>query len=305
MSAALHPRASAAVAARGSYYVYTTPPSTPLALAAAVLFGLLLLLHLLQLFRHRSYYFAPLSVAAAMETLGYATRVLSLARPLHRGLFICQFACVVLAPVLIAAAAYILFGRLMEALLPGGARARVLRIPARAVTALFLTGDVASFVMQGAGAGVMTGASDGRDPGAMRRGQNIMVAGLGVQVAFFAVFSAAVVRFDGRTRGMGVQQDRRWRWLLWALYVCCLLILVRSLFRVVEFAQGWTGWLARREAYFYGLEALPMLVAVALFNVVHPGRFLPVAEKGEGSDAEGPREEEAEGEAEGRGAEKV
>lgn len=77
------------------------------------------------------------------------------------GLFIGQFALVVLAPVLIAAAEYVLFGKLLESILPGGRRARALGVPARFVTYIFISGDILSFVLQGIGAGIMSGASDG------------------------------------------------------------------------------------------------------------------------------------------------
>lgn len=34
---------------------------------------------------------------------------------------------------------------------------------------------------------------------------------------------------------------------------------MRSCYRVAEFSQGWRGYLASHEVYFYCLEALPML----------------------------------------------
>jgi hypothetical protein len=88
-------------------------------------------------------------------------RDIILANMSNSGLFIAQFALVVLAPVLIAAASYILFGRLLEIVLPGGRNARSLGVPARWVTWIFLTGDITSFVLQGIGAGIMSGASGG------------------------------------------------------------------------------------------------------------------------------------------------
>lgn len=79
-------------------------------------------------------------------------------------LYIAQFTLVVLAPVFIAAGDYVLFGKLLESVLPGGRRARALGVTARFVTYIFLSGDIFSFVLQGIGAGIMTGASDGSSP---------------------------------------------------------------------------------------------------------------------------------------------
>jgi hypothetical protein len=46
-----------------------------------------------------------------------------------------------------------------------------------------------------------------------------------------------------------------------------------SAYRVIEFAQGFDGYLASHEVYFYVLEAVPMMPPFILFNVFHPGRI--------------------------------
>lgn len=48
----------------------------------------------------------------------------------------------------------------------------------------------------------------------------------------------------------------------------------RTIFRMVEFSQSFTGTISQYEAYFYCLEALPILCAVVLFNIWHPGRLI-------------------------------
>jgi hypothetical protein len=45
-------------------------------------------------------------------------------------------------------------------------------------------------------------------------------------------------------------------------------------YRVVEFAQGFDGYLASHEVYFYVLEAVPMMPPFILFNLYHPGRIV-------------------------------
>lgn len=47
-----------------------------------------------------------------------------------------------------------------------------------------------------------------------------------------------------------------------------------SVYRVVEFAQGFDGYLASHEVYFYVLEAVPMMPPFILFNIYHPGRIV-------------------------------
>lgn len=47
-----------------------------------------------------------------------------------------------------------------------------------------------------------------------------------------------------------------------------------SVYRVVEFSQGFDGYLASHEVYFYVLEAVPMMPPFILFNFCHPGRIV-------------------------------
>lgn len=57
----------------------------------------------------------------------------------------------VLAPIMIAAGCYIVFGRLLESVLPGGHNAKKLGVRAQWVTVTFIASDVFSFALEGAG----------------------------------------------------------------------------------------------------------------------------------------------------------
>lgn len=60
-----------------------------------------------------------------------------------------------------------------------------------------------------------------------------------------------------------------------------LCVYVRSIYRTVELLQGWKGFLITRERYFVALDGAMMVVAVAVFNVLHPGWLLLGKEKTE------------------------
>lgn len=52
---------------------------------------------------------------------------------------------------------------------------------------------------------------------------------------------------------------------------------IRIIFRLVEFSSGSTGVsnpLLTNETYFFVLEATPMLFAISIFNIVHPGSVM-------------------------------
>jgi hypothetical protein len=61
-----------------------------------------------------------------------------------------------------------------------------------------------------------------------------------------------------------------WKKHLWALYASSALILVRSVFRVVEYLQGYYGSLLQTEVYIYVFDAVLMWLVLVIFVAVHP-----------------------------------
>lgn len=55
-----------------------------------------------------------------------------------------------------------------------------------------------------------------------------------------------------------------------ALYVASALILVRSILRLEEYAEGTTGFVLSHEYFLYIFDSLLMLCVLVLFNLVHP-----------------------------------
>lgn len=79
------------------------------------------------------------------------------------------------------------------------------------------------------------------------------------------------------------QRYRNWRSLLYIMFASLALITTRIIYRLVEFAAGLDpskNPIPYHEWYFMVLDALPMLISIALMNIVHPGRILV----GEGSE---------------------
>ena len=54
------------------------------------------------------------------------------------------------------------------------------------------------------------------------------------------------------------------------LYVASVLILIRSLLRLEEYAEGTTGYVLSHEMFLYIFDAVPMLCVMVLLNLVHP-----------------------------------
>ena len=65
----------------------------------------------------------------------------------------------------------------------------------------------------------------------------------------------------------------RWRLYLTTLYVASGLILVRSIFRVVEYIMGNDSALMRSEVYLYVSDTLLMFVVFVWMNWFHPSEI--------------------------------
>jgi len=71
-----------------------------------------------------------------------------------------------------------------------------------------------------------------------------------------------------------------WKKYLWTMYGASFLIMVRSVFRVVEYLQGNDGSLLQHEYYIYALDALLMFAVMIIFNVVHASGITSWVKKG-------------------------
>jgi hypothetical protein len=64
----------------------------------------------------------------------------------------------------------------------------------------------------------------------LNTGKKVMLLGLSLQLICFTFFTAATMRFDFKSRKILEANEGtrpRWRFVLWGLYLSCLLILVR------------------------------------------------------------------------------
>jgi len=46
------------------------------------------------------------------------------------------------------------------------------------------------------------------------------------------------------------------------------------LYRTIELSEGFGGKLTRSEPFFYGLDTLPLFIAIVVFVPFWPGRFI-------------------------------
>jgi hypothetical protein len=103
-------------------------------------------------------------------------------------------------------------------------------------------------------------------------GNNIIIAGLIVQIVVFGLFVIAAAIFHSRLLKQPTASCQRTPWTkhMVSLYIVSILIFVRSIVRVVEFAQGTTGYIMVHEYFLYIFDALVMWIAMVVMNWIHP-----------------------------------
>ncbi|KAI9652159.1 MAG: hypothetical protein M1829_001830 [Trizodia sp. TS-e1964] len=245
--------------------IYGYIPALALALLGIILFLISTLLHSYQLFRYRTWYLVPLALGTLIEAVGYIFRLMSHYHPYRVIYFVLQYFCIVVAPVLFSACIYVCLSLLIRSV--GTAYAP---LPPKLILYFFIGCDVLATVVQVAGAASIGSAeSSGNDP---TTANHILLAGLAFQVFAFLVFVVLFGLFLYRARKVLTRDTMPFTAMLCAATV---LIYLRTCFRLAETAQGLMQSLSSHEAFFGCLEFAPVVVAVCLFNIWHPGKWIP------------------------------
>ncbi|KAH0382968.1 putative C6 transcription factor, partial [Aureobasidium melanogenum] len=209
-----------------SYYEYI--PSKAAAVIACLIFVIVTILHTWQLFRTRTWFFIPFVIGGLFEVIGYAARAKSASQHPDYTLmpYILQSLFLLLAPTLFAASIYMELGRVLD-LTEGESRSLIRR---KLLTKIFVMGDVLSFLAQSAGGGMLAQGSS--------FGNKIIIGGLVLQLLFFGFFMVSAVVFDRRMSGNPTTKVMAmplpWKKHLHALYAGSIMILVRSLYRLID-----------------------------------------------------------------------
>lgn len=119
-----------------------------------------------------------------------------------------------------------------------------------------------------AGAGLLSSG----DSDSINTGNNIVIGGLIVQIIFFGLFVIAGLIFDVRIRKLPTSKSygTPWKKHMISLYVVSIMIFIRSIIRVVEYVQGYDGYIFSHEAFIYVFDGLVMWCAMLMMNWIHP-----------------------------------
>jgi hypothetical protein len=247
-----------------------------------------------------------------VEIVGFVGRILSTDDLWALGPFIMQSLLLLIAPALFAASIYIVLGRII--LLVDGERCSLIR--QKWLTKVFVTGDVISFLVQAGGGGIQAaGSLDLLHAGekVIVVGLFLQLTFFGFFVVMAGLFHYRFTKANAnlacsyahqqsaRQHSSERHNSRRslqgstshhstsppiisnyklpWKRHMHALYIASGLIMIRSVFRVVEYLQGNNGYLLRHEVYLYIFDALLMLIVMCLFNWIHPAQVTDLYQK--------------------------
>ncbi|KAB8259689.1 RTA1 like protein-domain-containing protein [Aspergillus pseudonomiae] len=254
-----------------SFSFYHYDPSMAGAVVFIILFAGTTLFHIYQMVRTRTWFFLPFVIGGIFEVLGYIGRAMSSRESPNwtLGPYLIQTLFLLLAPALLAASIYMFLGRIIL----------VLRAESHAImrkkwlTKVFVTGDVLSFLLQGSGGGIQSGGT----LDSMKLGEKIIVIGLFVQIFFFGFFIVTAGSFDMKLKKYPIPRchsaEIPWRKHMNVLYASSMLIMIRSVFRLIEYLQGNNGYLLHHEVFLYVFDAVLILIATVIFNICHPSEI--------------------------------
>jgi hypothetical protein len=266
-----------------------------------VLFSISTLLHLIETIYFRTWFtLYTLVLSGIGEVVGWAGRLWSSSDTTLKNAYLMQTVATGVAPTLMIAANFVIFGAIIRKLGP-----EYSRLPPRWYLIFFCTSDLVALSIQGSGGGI---AGSATDLDRANFGANIMLGGIAFQMAtmtVYALFAAEFVyryvmrkpvRWRAGKKMRGVERvhpdnssvvgekadehvrfedaNRRVKIMSGALIATTVLIYIRCIYRVIELTDGWKGPIITRELWFNVWDGAMIILAAFILNVFHPGYLI-------------------------------
>ncbi|KAI0040112.1 RTA1-domain-containing protein, partial [Auriscalpium vulgare] len=260
---------------------YHYVPTEWITIVFIVFFSISTILHLGQVIRWRIWWLLPTAVLCGLlEIAGWSGRLWSSFNVDSQSAFTMQIVTTIIAPTPLVAANFILLGRIIRRLGP-----RYSRLGPKlwfADTTIFLTCDIVALVVQGGGGGIASGNSDSD----ARVGGNIMLGGIIFQLVAIICYTALAAEFllryvkdkpferrnaPNQPRG---RTNKRMKVMLGGMSLMTLFLLIRSVYRTIELADGWNGKVISTQVLFNVFDGAMVTLAMYTLNICHPGYLL-------------------------------
>jgi hypothetical protein len=111
----------------------------------------------------------------------------------------------------------------------------------------------------------------------LQQGQNTLMAGLAINLGSFCLFFTLIIWYEVATRRIVRSQaagvKRTYAPIIWSSMFSQIFLIGRSIYRVIEFQQGYFSRIATTEIYFYIFDTLIMIFATAIYIPFFPPAF--------------------------------
>ncbi|KAF8525398.1 RTA1 like protein-domain-containing protein [Gautieria morchelliformis] len=246
-------------------------PSKAIGAAGFAIYFVLSSLLLWRLVRNRDWWGLCLPIGGYGEALGFLLRVF-IGQPKLRtslGFYIAMDLFIVLSPALFLTFNYILYGRLI-CLAVG--RAHSFIRPERVAT-MFVLSNAFTFMLQGSGGSLRVQ----QDTAAL--GRDVFLIGTIAQGLWYAIYDVLLAlshRSILKTaKATNQPRDEPWWRIFHLIYFSSLFIIIRSIYRVAETAEGQGGYLMTHEWCFLAFDSIPLAIGIAVYIFWWPGNYLP------------------------------
>ncbi|KAJ2983634.1 hypothetical protein NQ176_g547 [Zarea fungicola] len=239
-------------------YGYT--PSLPAGIVFSVFFLAFTALNLFRSIRYRAWPSYMLTICAIGELIGWIGRTWSSRCPYNSQAFPTQEISLVISPVFLAATLYLDLGIFIK--LVGD---EFSLIKPEWYMRIFLSSDIISLLVQAAGAGIATSEINS-EGGNASTGVHIVVGGLAFQCASMTAFIVCFAHFI-HSRSRCVPRNDA---MVATTAVAVMAVYVRCIYRTVQLAQGFGGYLSVHEGYFIALDAVMIVIAFTGFLLYDP-----------------------------------
>ncbi|KAJ4299022.1 hypothetical protein N0V90_004266 [Kalmusia sp. IMI 367209] len=264
--------------------LYGYYPSLPWNAFFVGFFGLCCVLNLGLGIRYKTWtYMIALCLGCGAEAAGYIGRVMMHNNPYNDIGFQIQICLLIISPAFVSAGIYLTLKHFTLTFGESWSRLR----PAW-YTYIFITGDIISLVLQGAGGGLAATADNGTSTQDL--GTNLMIAGVIFQVVILSIFGYLLAEYTLRTyrrrdklsmAATEILISTKFRCFVAGVLVAYLAIFTRCVYRIPELTGGWGNELMRNEPEFIALEGVMITLAVFTLTIFHPGYCFPVLAKGQ------------------------
>ena len=243
-------------------------PSLALSIVGLVLFAIGALSVFAMTVRTRQWYMVIASIVGLMEMGGFACRIKMLNQAVY-GAYVAMQCLLIIPPSFLALVQYITLAKVVS-LVRMRYPDRKLLVKPKLVIWGFFAMEITALACQGAGAGLSVSTKGVSN---LNSGRILLLLGLVALVVLILCYLLTAIYVNLSPR-YAIKSSPNMRKLFPVLYTCTSLLLIRNIFRLVEFGQGFEGAIASQEKYFYGFDALIIILILLLNTIFHFGLYL-------------------------------